>query len=149
MKSYFTIVLITVFALSSAQEKINFGYDGAGNQTSRVLCFGGCNSKKANEGKEIEALVEEDLEKFFPGDAISYYPNPVNEELYLKWEPLAESKVTSITVYGLNGQILKTFSKTETINTINISFQEYSTGVYIIALNYNDGDQKTIKIIKQ
>lgn len=149
MKILFTLILFTVFTLSSAQQKINFEYDGAGNQTSRVLCLSGCSSKKANESKEIEALVEEDLKKFFPEDVISYYPNPVKEELYLKWELLEGSKITSITLYGLNGQILKTFSKTETVNALNISFQEYSTGVYIVGLNYKNGDQKTIKIIKQ
>ena len=40
------------------------------------------------------------------------------------------------------------FPKTESINALNISFQEYSTGIYLVVLKYKNGDEKTIKIIK-
>lgn len=149
MKHLFTFVLFAICLLSNAQQKITFTYDTAGNQLSRVLCLSGCTAKPAKDIKEIEAVVEDDLQKFFPEDAISYYPNPVKEELYLKWELIDDNKVSSVIVYGLNGQALKTFSKTANVNTLNISFQEYSTGVYIVVLNYKNGDEKTIKIIKQ
>jgi hypothetical protein len=149
MKILFTFVLFTCVYLSFGQQKITFQYDTAGNQTDRVLCLSGCSAKSIKEIKDIEAIVDEDLQKFFPEDAISYYPNPVKEELYLKWEVLEDNKISSIVVYGLNGQVLKTFSKTETTNTQNISFQEYPAGVYLVVLNYKNGDQKTIKIIKQ
>ena len=143
------LILFVICSLSNAQQKINFGYDGAGNQISRVLCLSGCTSKPARDIKEIEAIVDEDLEKFYPEDLISYYPNPVKEELYLKWELIDDNKVSSVTIFGLNGQTLNSYSKTESINSLNISFQEYSIGVYIVVLNYKNGDQKSIKIIKQ
>ncbi|MCD9577069.1 T9SS type A sorting domain-containing protein [Flavobacterium soyae] len=149
MKHLFTFVLFAVYALSNAQQKITFTYDTAGNQLSRVLCLSGCTSKPARDIKEIEAVVEEDLQKFFPEDLISYYPNPVKEELYLKWELINDNKVSSVIIYGLNGQTLKSYSKIESVNSLNISFQGYSIGVYIIVLNYKNGDQKSIKIIKQ
>jgi len=129
------------------QNKITFTYDAAGNQTSRIYCLN-CSGKQAKEIKEIEALVDEDLQKFFPEDIISYYPNPVKEELYLKWE-MKDDYVLSVVVYNINGQILKSHAAGESINTLNIPFAEYASGVYIIALNYKKGDQKTIKIIKQ
>ncbi|MCV9930946.1 T9SS type A sorting domain-containing protein [Flavobacterium sp. LS1R47] len=143
------ISLITCF-VSNAQTKITFNYDAAGNQTLRELCLSGCTAKMAKEiPKEIEAITDEDLQKFSPEDVISYYPNPVREELYLKWELKDGNSVSSIVVYGLNGQTLNTYHKTEKINTQNISFQSYPTGIYIVALIYTSGDQKTIKIIKQ
>ncbi|KOP39078.1 T9SS C-terminal target domain-containing protein [Flavobacterium sp. WLB] len=149
MKKIITLLLFGICFLSNAQQKITFTYDTAGNQLSRVLCLSGCTSKPARDIKEIEAVVEEDLEKFFPEDVISYYPNPVKEELYLQWELVEDNKVSSVMVYGLNGQVLKAFPKTESINALNISFQEYSTGIYLVVLKYKNGDEKTIKIIKQ
>ncbi|MCV9928243.1 T9SS type A sorting domain-containing protein [Flavobacterium sp. LS1R49] len=143
------ISLITCFVCNS-QTNITFNYDSAGNQTLRQLCLSGCTAKPSKDiPKEIEAITEEDLQKFSPEDVISYYPNPVREELYLKWELKDGNYVSSIIIYGLNGQTINTYNKTEKLNTQNISFQSYPTGVYIVALIYASGDQKTIKIIKQ
>lgn len=145
----FIISIFLVLSISArAQQKLTFSYDNAGNQISRVLCIN-CQSKPANELKEIEALVEDDLLKFSSEDFISYYPNPVREELYLKWELANDNTVSSIQVYAMNGQLLKTFYKTENINAQNIAFQDYPVGVYLVALIYTTGEQKTIKIIKQ
>ena len=99
--------------------------------------------------KEITALQEEDLQKFSPDDVISYYPNPVKEELYLKWELVEDNNVSSIQVYGLNGQILQSFSNLEKVNNKNIAFQSYPTGVYAVILFYKNGEQKSIKMIKK
>lgn len=151
MKKYLLLLLLFlgVSLIAKAQDKLVFEYDGAGNQKTRYLCIG-CPSttgKKANP-KEITALKEEDLEKFFPEDVISYYPNPVKEELYLKWELIAEKKVTSIYLYALNGQVLKTYENLDKANNLNIPFFNYPTGTYLVMLVYNDGEQKTIKIVK-
>lgn len=154
MNKFLLLILFLFSIASNAQSnKMTFNYDLAGNQTTRVLCLSGCTSKTSSQSKEklkeIEAIVDEDLKKFFTGDVISYYPNPVKEELYLKWQQSEGNYVSSIVVYGLNGQILKTYSKTENINTQNISFQSYPTGIYMIVLVYSNGEEKTIKIIKQ
>jgi len=151
MKRIITLLLFGICTLSNAQQKITFSYDSAGNQIVRSLCISGCNptGKSVEEVKEIEAVTEDDLLKFSKEDVISYYPNPVKEQLYLKWELINENKVSSIVVYGITGQILQTFSKTESTDSQIISFEEYPRGVYLVALNYKDGEQKTIKIIKQ
>jgi len=134
--------------LSQAQTKIKFTYDTAGNQTSRILCVD-CPPETGKQIKEIEALVDEDLEKFSEEDVISYYPNPVKEELYLKWELTDDNYVTSIQVFSMTGQVLSTYQGTKNSNTQNILFQSYPSGVYVVLLNYKSGDPKTIKIIKQ
>ncbi|KAF2331984.1 T9SS type A sorting domain-containing protein [Flavobacterium daemonense] len=146
MKNFLCFLLLGFAFFANAQQKITFTYDQKGNQTFRTLCLSGCSAKPA---KNIDVPSEADLETFFPGDVISYYPNPVKEELYLKWKLIDDDKVTSITVYGINGQVLKTFSKTSTTDNLLISFQEYPVGVYILTLNYLKDEQKTIKIIKQ
>lgn len=147
MNKIFTFLLFLCCSISQAQNRITFSYDNAGNQIQRSLCLN-CSTSKMTDEKEIAALKEEDLQKFFPEDLISYYPNPVKEELYLKWELVAEKTVTSISLYAMNGQVLKTYSNLTQTNTLNIPFLEYPTGVYLVVLVYNDGEQKTIKIIK-
>jgi hypothetical protein len=147
MKYYITLLLLGFSFLSQSQTKIKFSYDNAGNQVSRILCIN-CPSESAKEIKEIEALTDEDLEKFSENEMISYYPNPVKEELYLKWELTENNNITSIQVFSITGQILNTYQVANN-NAQNILFQSHPSGVYLVLLNYKSGDQKTIKIIKQ
>jgi hypothetical protein len=130
-------------------KKIAFTYDGSGNQTNRVLCLN-CTSKNSTDvPKEIVAVKEEDLEKFFPEDVISYYPNPVREELYLQWKLTDGNYVKALQVYNFNGQLIKSYSQSNSNNSQTIPFQIYPAGTYIIVLEYSSGDPKTIKIIKK
>ncbi|URM35528.1 T9SS type A sorting domain-containing protein [Flavobacterium anhuiense] len=151
MKKLITLLLFGLCAFANAQQKITFSYDSAGNQIVRSLCLSGCSptGKSVEEVKEMEAVTNDDLLKFAKEDVISYYPNPVKEQLYLKWELINDNKVSSITLYSFSGQVLQTFSRTESTDNQVISFGDYPRGVYLVVLNYKDGDQKTIKIIKQ
>ena len=148
MKILLTILLFGVCAFSNAQTKLNFSYDGAGNQIIRTLCIN-CLSKPSKEIKEIEAVTEDDLLKFSEQDLISYYPNPVREELYLQWQLTNENYVTSIYLYNIAGQVLRTYHANKLDTNLTVPFQEYASGVYLILLSYKDGGEKTIKIIKQ
>ncbi|MFV5701597.1 T9SS type A sorting domain-containing protein [Flavobacterium sp. XS2P12] len=149
MKNYILVLFLGFSLFAEAQNKITFDYDMAGNQIKRELCLSCTNPNyKIAVPKEITALQKEDLQKFFPEDAISYYPNPVKEELYIKWELVAGKTVTSIYLYDLNGRVLQTYNNLEKTNTLNIPFFNYPTGAYLVVLIYNDGEQKTIKIIK-
>lgn len=152
MKKYLIFIFFCATFITTAQSKIMFSYDTAGNQVKRELCISNCQaSKKAlNEIKETEVLVQDDLLKFAEGDDISYYPNPVKEQLYLTWQVENDNMVKSLEVYNLNGQILETIAHSKTgDNNQTISFNRYPTGVYMVVLNYKNGDPKTIKIIKQ
>lgn len=152
MKRITTIILLSVGLFSNAQQKLNFNYDSAGNQILRELCLSGCSQSakpSKEEVKEIEALVEDDLLKFSPEDVISYYPNPVKEELYIKWELKDDNYVNSIQIFSITGQLLRSYHPTVHNDSQNIPFQDYATGVYAVMLSYSDGDQKSIKIIKQ
>jgi hypothetical protein len=149
MKHHF-IFLLFVFSLSMhAQNSIVFKYDSAGNQTQRSFVFGAESKMSGIPPKEIVALEEEDLQKFFPEDVISYYPNPVREELYLKWELIDSNYVKTLQVYDFNGQLIKSYSQLNSDSSQTIPFQSYPSGTYLIVLEYSTGDQKTIKIIKK
>lgn len=150
MMKHYLILLLIMFSLAiqAQSQKITFEYDTAGNQTKRELTFG-TNKKTDAAPKEIEAITEDDLEKFFPEDVISYYPNPVREELYLKWELTNENYVKALHIYNFTGQILNSYSQSNNSNSQTIPFQSYPSGTYLVILDYSNGDQKTIKIIKQ
>lgn len=148
MKKQLLFFTFLFYFISNAQHRLNFGYDSAGNQTNRAYCFG-CTSKPAKEIKEIEAIVEDDLEKFYPEDDISYYPNPVKEELYLKWQLTENTFVKEIKIFSLTGQLLKQYICTSSVNNQNLPFQDYPSGVYAVLINYSNGEQKSIKIVKK
>ena len=80
---------------------------------------------------------------------VTFVPNPVQEELYLKWDLTNEKKVSSIEVYSINGQRVNEYHNLDKENTKNIPFQEYPQGTYLVLLNYTNGEQKSITILKQ
>ena len=147
MKKLFLMLLfILTTTMWSQQNKIKFYYDAAGNQITRSWCTQ-CRLSETVLNKED--LKVTDLLKFQPEDTFSYYPNPVKEELYLKWELKDENKIKQINVITSNGTQLKSFSDIENTDNFSISFQEYPTGLYFLELIYVTGEPKTIKIIKQ
>lgn len=148
MNKYLPIILLQFYFSANAQQKITFGYDQAGNQILRELCLSGCNLS-AKFTKDITSLREDDLLKFSPEDVISYYPNPVKEELYLQWQLTNANFVTTVSIYSISGQTLQVYQASERMNSLNMPFQSYPTGVYIVLLSYKDGGEKSIKIIKQ
>ena len=152
MNKIFTFLLFLCCSISQAQiaDRITFSYDDAGNQIQRKLCINCTTSKMSNETtKEITAIEDADLLKFSEQDVISYYPNPVKEELYLQWELIEGNYVSSIQVFGLNGQVLQSFTNLDKKNNQNIAFQSYPTGMYAVILFYKNGEQKSIKIVKK
>lgn len=80
--------------------------------------------------------------KEFNLENTSVYPNPVEDELFIK----SEVNITRVTVTDVLGKII---SKVEdnAINTINTEF--LSNGLYFIALTDAKNRTKTIKIIKE
>lgn len=151
MKQVILLLLLFTTSITLAQNKVMFEYDTAGNQIKRTLCINCApgTGKSTDKPKEIADLTAEDLIKSFPEDAISYYPNPVKEELYLKWSLIDDAKVSEIQLYSLNGQLLKRISKLENQNTQSITFQQYPQGIYNILFVFTNGEQKSLKIIKQ
>jgi hypothetical protein len=146
MKHLTLLFLLCCGFLATAQNKILFSYDTAGNQIKRELCINCLTGKKV---KDFKKITKEDLIKSDVSDQISYYPNPVKEELYLAWELANSNTVSSIQVYSLSGQLLQSFQNMDKINQQTIPFQNYPRGVYAIVLFYSNGEQKSIKIIKQ
>jgi hypothetical protein len=146
MNKLIILVLILSWVNCNSQNKVLFNYDTAGNQIKRELCINCLTGKNVKDVKDVkkEDLIQSDF-----SDQISYYPNPVKEELYLTWELVDNNTISSITVHSLNGQLLQSFQNMNRSNLQTISFQNYPRGVYAVVMIYSNGEQKTIKIVKQ
>lgn len=144
MKKTLTFLVLFVFSFSFGQPRIQFFYDATGNQTKRVIC-GNCPAKNATY-KNQETLTDSDL---LEENKILYYPNPVLEELYVKWKNTEESQVTSVELYSMSGQQLNKITNLKDNELTKIGFTEYPTGYYIVVLVYSNGDKKDLKIVKQ
>lgn len=139
MKNTFTFLFLIAFTFSFGQSKLYFYYDDAGNQIQRDLCIN-CPNKDLTTKEEIAPISEDNL---------SYYPNPVKQELNLSWQLIDNTTITAINVYNLNGQLIKIYTDTKTNTTQIIPFQDYPIGVYLVELMYSNNEQKAIKIVKQ
>lgn len=146
----FTLLILLFAGLSVySQQKIRFEYDEAGNQKKREYCIN-CASKNDNTPiKEFTDLKDSDLLKFSAEDKISYYPNPVKEELFLKWELIENKNVTSIDIFAISGSLVESFKNLTSLNTKTLAFYSFPEGIYTIVLYYSNGEQKTIKIVKK
>lgn len=141
MKKNYTLLFFLFSLFACAQGKLVFNYDNAGNQVLRTFCIN-CVSKNSNDTKES---IPEDVQSL---DDISYFPNPVLQELNLSWELKEEKRVAEIQLFSLSGAQLKNLSVGNN-NQVVIAFDSYPSGVYMVYIVYNTGEQKTIKIIKK
>jgi len=132
--------------INAQSNKLKFEYDTAGNQIVRELCLN-CNARQS-KGDEPNTS-EEEFVKFIPDDIISYYPNPVKEELFLKWDIIEETSVKEIQLFNINGQILKSYPINSFETNASIPFLELPMGIYFVQLNFTNNEQKSLKIIKQ
>ncbi len=149
MKNGYLLLLFALLSVKlTAQNKVLFEYDNAGNQIKRTLCLN-CDPALGKTSKEIADLQKEDLKQFFSSDVISYYPNPVKQELYLSWDLVSQSQVSAIQIYASSGRLIKNIPKTAQKNNQVLYFQDYPSDIYSVLLLYTNGDQKAIKIIKQ
>ncbi len=133
---------------NAQSQKIRFEYDDFGNQMERKLCLNCFSKTTTTDIKKFDDLKEEDLLKFFPNDVITYYPNPVKEELFLKWELINETKVSTIEIFDMNGKLLKSYKDLIKSTNLTIPYYDYPIGTYFITLRYTSGENKSIKIIK-
>ncbi len=147
MKFYLSLFLGIISTLFYGQiTRLHFDYDVAGNQINRYLDFDSQSERLFT--KTADEINDDDLLKFMPEDDISYYPNPVLEVLYLKWELIENNSFTTVNIFTSTGRFLKTYNIKEGEYSISLSFQDLQQGSYIVQLVYKSGEQKSITILK-
>ncbi len=130
----------------NAQTSIAFDYDNAGNQIRRKMIYLARHSKPKDDS---DSTSSKQLIKSEEYSDISYYPNPVKSELYVKWQENNGQQIKGMELYDLNGRIVHTFLNQQMDDHTTIDFESYPQGIYELVLNYVDGDTKTLKIVKQ
>lgn len=146
---YILFFLILLSGATADAQSLSFSYDSAGNQITRTWCSicPGRNSG-GNNPKDAGDITEDDLEKFHPEDIVSYYPNPVQEQLYLKWELTDDKRMSEINLYNINGQLIQSVKNLQNTDHYLFPFQALPEGIYTLNLTYTNGKEEPIKIIK-
>lgn len=145
---WFILALVGYIGNAQTIDTILFEYDSAGNQIKRYTI--NINSQRFSNLplKDVENLSDEDLIKSDIYADVLYYPNPVKEELYVKWENIESTYVDYIAVYSLNGQHINTVSNLKGSNLATVYFGSLPQGIYTVVLFYSDSVQKSLKVIK-
>lgn len=146
---YILLFLLFLSGVTAEAQSVSFSYDAAGNQIMRTWCAL-CPGKMSggDAPKDLNDITEEDMEKFHPEDIVSYYPNPVQEQLYLKWSLVDDKRMVEINLYNSNGQLIKSVKNLQNTDHYLFPFQTLPEGIYTLNLTYTNGKQEPIKIIK-
>jgi hypothetical protein len=136
---FIVMLLLLLNSKSFAQAVLRFKYDQAGNQVVRQVFL--------NSGNKTVKPVA--FEKFNEKDKFSYYPNPVTETLYLKWNTVNDLKMQEVLVSSMNGIAVKKVNRFDQDNTAEIPFQDLPQGIYLVNLIFTNGDREEFKVIKK
>ncbi len=137
MKKILLLIFFICAASLYAQQEtppLYLEYDNAGNQVlSDLVCV---NCRGAVEKHSL--------------DNVTYYPNPVAEQLNLIWENTDQSRViTAINIYNLNGKLLTSKNNLNSQTQLNLNFSDKTSGIYVVEFLSSDGEKKSIKVIKK
>jgi len=147
--SLLPLLLFFSFTYGQAPTRIAFDYDGNGNQVKRYICVN-CSAKIAKDSLMTEETVTDtEMIKDELYEQLSYYPNPVREELYIQWQNNKSKYITGIELYSITGQALQKHKNLKGKEIVTIPFLNYPSGYYNVVILYNDGEKKTLKIVKK
>lgn len=127
-------------------DRVIFSYDESGNQRERKLCINCADSRPAAKSaidaeKKVDTIIEDDLK---------FYPNPVTEDLFIEFNIADVSKkINNIEILDLNGQIVKMYNEINLSETLKIPFADLPQGIYILNINYSNGEVVDLKIVKK
>jgi hypothetical protein len=97
-------------------------------------------------GNQLILGVEEN-EPLFAVEGI--FPNPASDKVTLSIYS-AENQIGTIKILDLNGKVVQVQSTTLQIgdNAIDINVQPWANGIYLVQIMTENGQQSTLKLIK-
>jgi hypothetical protein len=131
--------LLSIFCVSIAQDKITYGYDTAGNRTSRTIDIP-VQFRAAGE-KEEATVYSEVLAEL----QIKIYPNPTTGWIRIEIENLPANETADIALYHLSGKLI-TAKRTASFTEMDITGQP--AGTYLLKIVAGE-EQTEWKIIKK
>ena len=121
-----TIVTAPIVTTPPPPNAIKFFYDTAGNQTRREFIYLAASNYRGAAPNVISPkvpdnkLIVSDLH-----DDVSYFPNPVESELFVKWHNIDNDFVKKIELYSFSGQMLNSFEITQSAIETTVDFRSY------------------------
>jgi hypothetical protein len=141
MKSIITLITLILGTLTiTAQNEFAYGYDAAGNRTSRTIITIPPPPPAAQKHKEPASVTEQLGEM-----EITVSPNPTQGELLLQITNMEEGS-NHLKVLDLNGQVLIEQNNITESNTID--FSALPSGYYIMQLQAGN-KKKEYKVVKE
>ncbi len=142
----FTLALTASLSLY-AQKRITFDYDNSGNQIERTICVN-CGARLANDSIRANQEVEK-VQKEFKDNGISYFPNPVMEQLTIRWVNSEDIFIDRLEIISMSGQLVNVYSNLKNNESQLVDFRTVAQGIYNVILWQNNGKKKTVKIVKR
>lgn len=158
-----SLIIITVLAMlvitSHAQQMpyVHYGYDAAGNRTSRVIVIPGTTGKSINpalldstnkdtlQTAKLEQQLQPVKETLATGQTVNIFPNPTSGALAVEINNL-QSSIASLQIVDVSGK--QHYIKSKIAGREEINLSGVPAGVYFLRITL-DGKMEEWKIIKQ
>lgn len=128
---------------------LSFSYDTAGNQTKRQLIYIAAKPGREDNPDAFSKDVPVAFTKSDEFADISYFPNPVRQELFLRWKNVSPDYVDRMELYTSSGQLIAKINDLRAIEDKSVDFNNVPSGFYNLLLIYGSGNTKNLKIVKQ
>ena len=125
------ILFMSIHPALHAQGSVSYGYDSAGNRTSRVIHLSQMSPPAPPETQEEE---EDPLEysEMLSDIQLNIYPNPTAGRLKVELLNLPDEQTVDIKVYNLSGQLIVAREKAGWQTEIDLSGQP--AGTYLMKI---------------
>jgi len=135
------LIFLAVFYLQSlySQNTISYGYDNAGNRTSRTIEMPGL--KSATQDEQPSAFHSEMLSDI----ELRIYPNPTDGLLKVEIHNLPIDQTADILLYNLSGKLMSSHRGISDFVTVDISDQPAGTYLLKIVAGTYQTEWKIIK----
>lgn len=137
---------IICFSNDTKAQTLHFSYDTAGNQIIREQI---CQECVGVIDSSTDRIAKPDRIPTKPKNQVHYFPNPVIDELHLKWSSVDDKLLMSVALYSINGQHIRTFSNLERQSDFKIPFSDCPSGIYSLIINYSNSEKQALTIIKK
>ncbi|MDE5701545.1 T9SS type A sorting domain-containing protein [uncultured Bacteroides sp.] len=140
MKKYLLLpILFCCIGNLYGQNKIRYSYDNAGNRTKREIVL------TRNEAMEDAGSVEP-FSDMISEHEIQIYPNPTEGDLNISISNVSYDNQISITLYDMNGKLIR--KENTATERVNINISDAPNGIYIMQIMI-DEKVTTWKIVKK
>ncbi len=152
MKTKILLLLTILFVCKvSSQQKLQFNYDGSGNQVLRDWVCLNCSSIEQEDPIKIDSIqsISEASEDATDKFSLVAYPNPVTDILQVNWIQNPKQQPEKMALYSIDNRQLANYQITKNNGSQNIGFNSFPAGIYVLMVIFQDGNTQVIKIIKR